>query len=417
MKLFRERLSQIPSLVVDTGYAMSDERSAHGKLRPDAVAKDDWVLKAYEATSVDVVNVSSYDLRYFASLLTKMELPRRAASEPLLDRLVGANTLAESPTVFAPHPYVVRTVALRAADSKRVKVAFIGLTETIPAPPPGFRLIDPAEAAKQVTPDARRNADVVVALAKVSSEEAARIARAATGIDVIIAGNSISVEQSFTPPFYVGKTLVVFTPFETRMLGEIRFYAGAEGKFTTKQRFVGLDEMKVPEDPAAKKFVEGATLAENRARENSKKLLDEWLSQSIQRVNTKREPVANSKAVYVTSAACNQCHMAQYMKWSNSGHAHATDPLPPRAAEFELSCLGCHATAAKTTANTAANNRDAGFQGVQCEQCHGPGSSHIAKPAKGYGRIADLNAACTVCHNSEVNRDFDFKAAWEKIKH
>src|SRR4029077_8449522 len=129
---------------------------------------------------------------------------------------------------------------------------FIGLTETMPAPPSGYRFTDPAEAAKSVLPDARQKADIVVALAKVSSEEATRIARAAPGIDVIIAGNSITIEQSFTTPFYVGQTLIAFTPFETRMLGEIRFYRGAQGKFTTKQRFVGLDELKVPEDPAAK---------------------------------------------------------------------------------------------------------------------------------------------------------------------
>lgn len=401
-------------MLVDTGYFMADGRSAHGRLRPDVMAKNDWVLKAYEQTNVDVVNVSSHDLRYFSSVLAKTELARRAASEPLLERLVSANILSESPAVVAPRPYVVREVRSREAAAKPIRIAFIGLTETMPAPPPGFKLIDPAVAAKSAVPDARRNADVVVALAKVSAEEATRIAREAPGIDVIIAGNSVSLEQSFTPPFYVGQTLVVFTPFETRMLGEIRFYRAAQGKFTTRQRFIGLDELKVPEDPAAKKFVDAAAAAERETLANSKKLLDDWLSRSLQRGNAKHEPTSANQAAYVTSAACGQCHAAQYVKWANSAHAHATDPLPPRAAEFELSCLECHATAAGAATR---NEKFAGLQGVQCEQCHGPGSNHVAKPGKDYGRVGDLKNACTACHNPAIDADFDVRTAWAKIKH
>ncbi len=409
----------MPSVLVDTGYFMSDERSAHARLRPDVVAKDDWVLKAYEQTNVDVVNVSSHDLRYFSSVLAKPEFARRAGSEPLLEQLVSANTVSESPAVLSPRPFIVREVPSREAGApKPVRVAFIGLTETMPAPPPGLKLIDPAEAARRTVPEARKAADVVVALAKVSSEEAARIAREAPGIDVIIAGNSVSLEQSFTPPFYVGQTLVVFTPFETRMLGELRFYRGAQGKFTTRQRFIVLDEIAIPEDPAAKKFVDAAASAESQARDNSKKLLDAWLASSLGRGGAKRELGSSGKSapVYVTSAACNQCHAAQYMKWANSAHAHATDPLPPRATEFEMSCLECHATGYKpaVASNTSAV---ASFQNVQCEQCHGPGSDHVAKPAKGYGRVTDMKAACVGCHNSEVSPGFNLQVAWEKIKH
>ena len=403
-------------MLVDTGYFMSDERSAHERLRPDAAAKDDWVLKAYEQTNVDVVNVSSHDLRYFSSALAKPEFTRRAGTEPLLERLVSANTVSESPAILSPRPFIVREVPSRESGAlKPVRVAFIGLTETMPAAPPGLKFIDPAEAARRTVPEARKTADVVVALAKVSSEEAARIAREAPGIDVIIAGNSISLEQSFTPPFYTGKTLVVFTPFETRMLGELRFYRGAQGKFTTRQRFIVLDEFAIPEDPAAKKMVDAAAIAESQARDNSKELLDTWLAGSGGR-GLKREPGSSSKSppVYVTSAACSQCHINQYMKWVNSAHARATDPLPPRSAEFETSCLECHATGSPVGTD---QKTFALLQNVQCEQCHGPGSNHVAKPAKGYGRVANMKAACVSCHSSEASPDFNLQAAWEKIKH
>jgi cytochrome c554/c'-like protein len=383
--------------------------------------KNDWVFKAYSQFAVDVANISSHDLRYISTALEKAEFARRVAAEPLLDRLVSANTVSEAAGLVAPHPFIVREIPSRHPGAKPVRVAFIGLTETTPAAPPGFKFVDPAEAARRIVPEAKKQANLVVVLAKVTShQEVARIAREAPGIDIIIDGNSPGLEESFTPPVYVGQTLVVFTPFETRMLGELRFYRNAQGKFTTKQRFIVLDEILIPEDPAAKQLVDAATRAEADARNNSKTLLENWLASSRTRVTDKSPNRESSKSgsspAYVTSAACSQCHLGQYMKWTNSAHAHATDPLPPRWNEFEASCLECHATGYRRASVT--NKLEvAGLQNVQCEQCHGPGSEHAAKPAKGYGRVASMQSACASCHTSVTSPAFDLQAAWAKIKH
>ena len=403
----------MPSLVVDTGYSMTDERSTHGKLRSDAAAKDDWVLKGFEQFPTDVVNVSSHDLRYFSGVLAKNEFARRAEAEPLLGRLVSANTVSESSDLLPPQPFIIRDVPAKQAGAKAIRVAFIGLTETTPAPPPGFKFIDPAEAAKRAVAEARSKADVVIVLAKVSSEEAERIAREASGIDVIITGNGVSLQQTFTPPFFVGHTLVVFTPFETRMLGELRFYRSAEGKFTTRQRFIALDETSIPEDPAAKRVVDAAAKAESQARANSKRFLGDWPANSPARTPG---PDSVKGESLVTSAACSQCHLAQYMKWTNSAHAHAGDKLASRWYEVEGSCLNCHATGAKT-GNSTGNIEVTGLQSVQCEQCHGAGAGHAAKPGKGYGHVANMQTACASCHTSEASPGFDVNAAWAKIKH
>jgi Cytochrome c554 and c-prime len=396
---------------------MSDERSAHGSLRPDVVAKDDWVFKACSQFQVDVLNISSHDLRYFSSLLAKPEVSRRLDSELLLGRLVSANTLSESAGFIAPHPFIVREVPSRRPGAKPIRVAFIGLTETTPAPPPGFRFIDPVEAVRRTLPEARKQANLVIVLAKIGTQEAARIAREAPGIDVIIAGNAVTLEGSFTPPLLVGQTMIAFTPFETRMLGELRFYPIAQGKFSTRQRFIALDETAIAEDPAAKQLVDAATRAETEARSNSKNLLENWLTGSRAPLRAKspdRDLSGGESPSYVTSAACSQCHLSQYMKWANSVHAHATDPL--LSSEFETSCLNCHATGSKLA---SATNRFAfaRLQNVQCEQCHGPGSDHVAKPAKGYGRIPNMQGACASCHSSETSPGFDFQVAWAKIKH
>lgn len=371
------------------------------------------MLKAFEQFPADAVNVSSHDLRYFSGALRKSEFARRVEAEPLLGRLVSANTVSESSDLLPPRPFIIRDVPARQAGAKAIRVAFIGLTETTPAPPPGFKFIDPSEAAKRAAAEARKKADVVVVLAKVSSEEAAHIAREASGIDVIITGNGVSLAETFTPPFLVGHTLVVFTPFETRMLGELRFYLSPEGKFTTRQRFIALDETTIPEDAAAKRIVDAAAKAESQARMNSKKFLGDWPSNSPARTPGSGSVKGES---LVTSLACSQCHLAQYMKWSNSAHSHAGDKLALRSYEFEASCLNCHATGAKTE-NSIDNPEVAGLQGVQCEQCHGPGAGHVAKHDKGYGRVADMKSACASCHTSETSPGFDTNAAWAKIKH
>lgn len=405
-------MSNVPSLVVDTGNSMVDDRSTHGRLRSDAAAKDDWVLRGFEQFATDVVNVSSHDLHFFSGVLGKSEFARRAKTEPLLERLVSANTVSESPDFISPRPFVIIDVPSRQGDAKGMRVAFIGVTETTPAPPPGFKFIDPAEAAKRAATEARKKADIVVLLAKVSSEEAARIAREAADVDVVIAGNGMSLAEGFTPPIVVDHTVVAFTPFETRMIGELRFYRSADGKFTTRQRFIALDEFAIPEDPAAKRVVDAAAKAEAQARANSKSLMEV----SSNGAGNKREPATINGKPLATSVACSQCHLSQYIKWANSGHGHPSEKTVSHWYEVDASCFNCHATGARMGDSTDGIT-SIGLPDVQCEACHGPGVAHVAKPAKGYGRIADMKPLCISCHTSETSPGFDLNAAWTKIKH
>ena len=420
-KAFRERLSQIPSLLVDTGYFLADERSAHGELRPDIRAKDAAVFKSYDQFPVDVANVSSHDLRYISRLLAKSEFARRAESQPILKRIVSANAVGDSPDMVSPQPFVVREIPgrqINGAATKPVRIAFVGLTELEPPAPPGFKYLDSVEAARRAVSEARKRASLVIVLANARTEEAARVAREVPGIDVMLVSSSQANDLAFTPPITVGQTLIVFTSYETRMLGELRFYRDAQEKFTTKTRFITLDET-IPDDTAAAQAVTAARDEETNTRSESKTLLGKWLEMSRSRkhgTTGERNAAGESSPSYISSASCAECHAAQYIQWSNSAHAHATDPLPPRQFEFEVSCLSCHATGIqKAGANLSIEM--ARLQNVQCEQCHGPGSDHAAKPGKGYGRIANLQSACSTCHTQQINPGFDAQAAWAKIKH
>ena len=148
--------------------------------------------------------------------------------------------------------------------------------------------------------------------------------------------------------------------------------------------------------------------------------------------------VAQNK--YVGTKVCAPCHKTeksgnQFAVWQKSPHASAFATLStPKAAEVAKAkglktaaaespeCLQCHALKAD-----AADPKD----GVQCENCHGAGSSykamatmkdHAKAVAAGLTDFKDAAAKeklCVTCHNekSPTYKKFDFKTSWAKIAH
>jgi hypothetical protein len=406
-KLFQQKAGGIPVLVVDSGNSLASETNAHGVVRPDVRVKDDWILKSFDQFKVDVINVAAPDQRYVSTLLARPS-GDKAGAPPALKRMVSANIASDAGAAHPLPPFLVRDVPPRRAGLKPLRIAFVGLTGQGNTQATGSKITDPIEAARRVVPEARKQADVVIVLGYLTTDEAARLASAVAGIDAIIAGNSQGDAAYFTPPQTVGQTLILFTPVETRMLGELRGYREAANKIAFRTRFITLDET-FPNDADATQLADAAREAEEGARSQSKQTLENWLAAS-----RAIRPSGEAATAYVSSGACAQCHEAQYVRWANTGHAHATDKLPPRWVEFETSCLNCHATGQGTEAGQVVM---ASLQGVHCEQCHGPGGEHIKKPAKGYGRISNVQALCAACHTAAVSPQFDFQSAWAKIKH
>ncbi len=374
-------------------------------------------MRAYEQFQVDALNMTPRDLPFFARVMT----PAFAAANPtdaaFFKRVISANITTASTDRIAPQRFIVREIADRNANakSKSFKVAFVGFSEAAGDLPAGFSIADPVTTARAVVPEARRSADFVIALAYVTPETATRLAREVQGIDAIIVCHPMANETLFTAPMQFGQTQVLFASFETRMLGELYIYRDAQGKFSTKARFISIDPL-VPDDAIAAQTAAAATNAESEKRQGLKTVLENWLAQT--RLRRRPETNATSEATlqYVTAGACAQCHTEQYIKWSATKHAHTTDPLVAKSYEFDADCLACHASGWDQT--KAFNIADLPkLQQVQCEQCHGAGSEHAAKPAKGYGRVSNWQAVCTACHTAKISPNFNARTAWEKIKH
>ncbi len=152
--------------------------------------------------------------------------------------------------------------------------------------------------------------------------------------------------------------------------------------------------------------------------------------------------VDDEPAVWVGVAVCRQCHLGgaqgdAVTPWQSSPHARAYAALArPESREIaRLSgtpgdpfsnpiCLGCHATAA----DTEGWQRDPTFRladGVQCELCHGAGSSHAEADVTSRPALEVPDAAfCLGCHKEKGShttvlgsRPFDIERALAAIAH
>lgn len=121
---------------------------------------------------------------------------------------------------------------------------------------------------------------------------------------------------------------------------------------------------------------------------------------------------------YVGAVACALCHDGgpggeQYTTWSASAHAGAWNALVEGGNDTNPFCVGCHSVG--TRGFDVDGSLDNGgydeirverLRGVQCENCHKPGSEH---PDEDFGSVMVSVAAetCGDCHNGTHHPTFD----------
>lgn len=409
IKAFKQRSNmEVPTLFVDAGNLFTDDRFAGDRLPAEVMTKNQWVVKGYGDFHQDVANISFNDLPYLGELFKKDGFDKRAEEFPFVNRLVSANVEPADDAHKTPQPYLVREVSLSRAGGKKLRIAFVGLTEGKPTGPnqhesnyAGFRINDPFEAARRVVPEARKKADLVVVLAYMPQDMAQRLASEVQDIDTIIVGRQMSLMND---PEHFGRATITYAYNQTKYVGELRYYLRGDGTVENQiNRYIPLDA-DLPDDPQAAQVV---TEAHNDFTNMQKTSMDAQPAPATQ-------PVAH-ESPYVGASACAQCHDAQYKIWEKTGHAHAMATLERKSQQFDNECVRCHVV--------GFNN--GGFQtlistpqlaNVQCEACHGPGRAHISAPAKGFG-FMPTPTGCVQCHTKENSPDFNFATYWPKIQH
>lgn len=122
---------------------------------------------------------------------------------------------------------------------------------------------------------------------------------------------------------------------------------------------------------------------------------------------------------------CGNCHISKQREWEGTAHANAWDGLQS-SSHAGPTCVGCHTT------NGASNAGEDGagyfavnaaskplYHDVQCESCHGPGSTHVTapddtQPIVGIAADTGMTEGCGTCHTDTHHPFID---EWRSSRH
>jgi hypothetical protein len=164
----------------------------------------------------------------------------------------------------------------------------------------------------------------------------------------------------------------------------------------------------------------------------------------------------NVSLTFVGSQTCFNCHKAESAKWSSSKHSHAFDALTkvadkPKLRQFDPECVVCHVSGLGFKSGFVNPAKTGNLLHVGCENCHGPGSAHVALPKntqfqlamspwkakaddylpdiatlkKGYDALSEqqkkilrrVDDMCQKCHDQENDSHFRFEKNWPEVIH
>lgn len=248
-------------------------------------------------------------------------------------------------------------------------------------------------AAKAAAQLRKRGCRVVVALSAVDPKRIRVLAKRVPEVDIFIGGDPT---DKLMIPYRVGSTLVAGSSQLGKYVGHVEVSAEARGRVALKHAFVPM-RLDRREDPPVKRIVDEyyRTVAKFRTERSGM-----YVKETEEAVN-----LARNNPVYASAALCKSCHRAQYDRWKASRHARALSSLPAQA-RSQVECLECHVTGLGEWGGYGqSGGLDLG--GVQCEECHGPGSLHPANPGIRDGEAA--KGACRRCHTRARSPEFSQK--------
>lgn len=127
---------------------------------------------------------------------------------------------------------------------------------------------------------------------------------------------------------------------------------------------------------------------------------------------------------------CGNCHVGTQADWTGTKHSHAWANLTALGLPDVSSCQGCHTVSENGNLAPAPAGynvvKDKAYQDVQCENCHGPGLTHVETPDGGTaplasihvdtttGAGADPTGTCAACHQDTHHPQWE---EWRQSMH
>jgi hypothetical protein len=343
-----------------------------------------------------------------------------------------------------------------------VRVGILGAADPGLASGLGATAEDPVAAAKREAAALRaKGAELVVALAPVDKPLARRIARDAA-VDLVVLGRQVG--KGMERAEKVGNAYLVASADELQRIGRIDIVWRGKGPLVdgggpeaAALRRVEIDQGVARIDKeleawsaasggdqafiAAKRAERAALTAERakldapwRAPEGTyftNRLIplrrslarDEKVAADMRKLDAKiaamnlksakpPPPPEPGRPYYVGDDKCTSCHKTAAAFWKKTVHAHAWKTLVDGGKQNDYKCVSCHVTGYGEVGGTSLGHTKK-LQDVQCETCHGPGSTHVAE--EGTEEPPSVHretpaSTCTVCHTEQHSDTFQYEA-------
>ncbi|MDH3198994.1 MAG: multiheme c-type cytochrome [Candidatus Krumholzibacteria bacterium] len=123
---------------------------------------------------------------------------------------------------------------------------------------------------------------------------------------------------------------------------------------------------------------------------------------------------------------CGNCHASTQGQWRSTKHSDAWATLQA-SGEAQAACEGCHTLSelgnSVSQSGGYTTTRDAAYQDVQCESCHGPGFEHVSLPDGGTAPLPsiaipqDYTTATNGCAECHQGAGQPFADQWVESRH
>lgn len=347
----------------------------------------------------NVLGIGSQDLK-----LPRTEYAMFLAPEAFRVPAVSSDLVAEPDTPWPGKPYTE-------VDVRSTLVRIASLTMTLPEGIEGLSLLPPQEAwsrALEGAPDSTLR----VLMVHDRPEQVRAMAKLEPAPDLVI-GFTPAFSEPPAEPHYEGKVPVVFAGIRGRVMLDVslaRLPSGPRLGYHTVP-LAGSQTVKgAMEDPTVKSII----LAHRH----------DVQERDVLAMLAEQRPTKNG-ATYLGSKACSDCHFEAYEKWEDTRHFRAWDTLEeaendPTRYGWPVTaypdCVSCHVVGYGEVSGFRSMEQTPLLGSVGCEACHGPGSAHVASPARvKMGPVGP--EGCVGCHDFEQTPDFDYAELWEHIKH
>ena len=373
-------------LNLDAGNLFFSKEPLNEIEKSEFLLKSQYILKAYNQIGLDALNIGEKDLLFGMGEITELEKKSSFA-------FISANILNKNTGTPVFKPYIIKEVSGK-------KLGIIGLCGQTDPISSEIMIEDPFKTAEKWVNLISDKCDHIILLSALGLENDKKVSSQIKGISLIISAKS---KNQVKEPLLLNKTWITQTYNRGQFLGKLKVFLTKNAGLKIKNSLIPLDN-STGENQEIMGIVKNYKTA--LVSMNKQKFFKSELAS--------KEGNAPDRLYYLGSEKCGECHFPQYENWQQTFHAEAYATLQKEENNYSVECLPCHTTGyGEPGGFDVSQGPGSRFLNVQCESCHGPGSSHSEEN----GIIRNIGEkGCIICHDNKNSPNFDYNEYLPMVK-